>query len=120
MLNLMDIISVIEEQKLYNIVPLAKKLEITLEQLKKILMDLKKHNLLEYNAKTGEITLSAWLIDIDREIENVKPATGAIILPKNEEVKIQDVAIGNFTKKDLELKIRLKAKLIEIAICESS
>ncbi|NWG11517.1 hypothetical protein HXY33_07235 [Candidatus Bathyarchaeota archaeon] len=118
--NTIDILSVIEEQKLYNITSLAKKLEIPLEQLKKILTNLKRHNLLEYNIKTGKITLPAWLINIDKKIENVKPATGAIILPTNEEVRIQDVAIGNFTKKDLELKIRIKAKLKEIAICDSS
>jgi hypothetical protein len=108
----------IEEQKLCNIMQLAKKLEIPLEQLIEILMNLKRHNLLEYDIETGKMMLPAWLMEIDSKIENIKPTTGAIILPKNEEVKIQDIVIGNFTKKDLELKIRLKAKLKEIAICD--
>jgi len=120
MLITIDILSIIEEQKSYDIKQLAKKLEIQLDQLEEIVMDLSKHNLIEYNPKTGKVRLPAWLVNIDKEIENIKPATGAIIIPKNEEIKIEDVTIGNFTKNDLELKIRLKAKLKEIAICDTS
>lgn len=120
MLSTIDILSIIEEQKAYDIKQLAKKLEIQLDQLKEILINLSKHNLIEYNPKTGKVTLPAWLVNIDKEIETIKPATGAIILPRYQELKIQDVAIGNFTRNDLELKIRLKAKLKEIAICDVS
>lgn len=118
MLSAMDILYVIEEQKPQDVEQLAKKLGISLELLKEILVYLSKHNLIEYNLKTGQVLLPTWLANIDKKIEETKPPTGAIILPRNEEVRIQDIAIGNFTKKDLELRIRLKAKLKEIAICD--
>jgi hypothetical protein len=73
---------------------------------------------LEYDEKTGRIRLPSWLIKIDKEVEELAPATGAIILPRFQEIKIQDVAVGNFTRNDLELKVRLKARSKEIAICD--
>jgi len=62
--------------------------------------------------------LPKWLININKKIEKQKPATGEIILPKFQEIQIQDTLFGNYTQKDLELKIRLKAKHKEIAICD--
>lgn len=118
MLGTIDILSLIEEQKAQDIKQLAKKLEMPLEQLKDILTNLNRHNLIVYNVKTGKIMLPTWLVNLEKKIESIKPPTGTIILPRNEEVQIQDVAIGNFTKTDLELRIRLKAKLKEIAICD--
>jgi len=113
-------LSLIEEQKTIDIKQLAKKLEIPLGNLKEILIDLTKYKLIEYNEKTGKIKLPNWLTKIDKEIEELKPATGAIILPRYQEIKIQEITIGNFTKNDLELKVRLKARLKEIAICDVS
>lgn len=118
MLSTIDMLSIIEEHKTYDVKQLAKKLAIQIDQLKEILTNLAKHNLVEYNSKTGKVTLPAWLLNIDKKIENYKPATGAIILPRYQEIKIQDVVIGNFTKNDLELKIRFKVKQKEIAICD--
>jgi predicted transcriptional regulator len=115
MLSTTDILAAIEEET-GNIKQLAKRLEIPTEQLEKIIKDLKTHDLLEYNEQTGEVKLPSWLANIEKEVENIKPATGNIILPKNQEITIQDVAIGNFTDKDLELNVRLKMKLKEIAI----
>jgi len=120
MLNTIDILLLIEEQKTIDIKQLSEKLEIPLSNLKEILVDLAKYKLIEYNAKTGKIKLPNWLSNIDKEIEELKPATGAIILPRYQEIKIQDLIIGNFTKNDLELKVRLKARLKEIVICELS
>jgi hypothetical protein len=113
-------LSLIEEQKTIDIKQLAKKLEIPVGNLKEILMDLAKYKLVDYNGKTGKIKLPDWLTKIDKEIEELKPATGAIILPRYQEIKIQDITIGNFTKNDLDLKVRLKARLKEIAICDLS
>lgn len=120
MLSTIDILCLIEDQEIHNVKQLAKKLEIPLDQLKEIMLNLSKHKLVEYDSKTGKVVLPNWLVNIEKEIEDMKPPTGAIILPRNEEVKIQDIAIGNFTKKDLELRIRLKTKLKEIAICDLS
>jgi predicted transcriptional regulator len=116
MLSTTDILSIIEERKAYTVKQLAKNLEIPVEQLEKILNRLSEHDLVEYNQKTSRVTLSPWLANIDQEIGNAKPAAGSFILPKNQEIKIQDITIGNFTEKDLELNIRLKAKTKEIAI----
>jgi len=118
MLTTVDILSIIEEQRIYDIKQLAKELELSLKQMEEILKDLSKHNLIEYNPKSGKVRLPSWLAHINEEIESIKPTTGEVILPKNQEIKIQDVIIGNFTKNDLELKIRLKDKLKEIAICD--
>ncbi|MEM3566181.1 MAG: hypothetical protein QXK18_04845 [Candidatus Bathyarchaeia archaeon] len=118
MLTTADLLMLIEEQKTKNIKQLAKETEIPKEQLHLILTDLSQYNLIKYDAKTGEIKLSKWLLNINRKIEKGKPPTGEIILPKYGEVKIQDMIIGNYTTKDLELKIRLRAKQKEIAICE--
>ena len=115
-----DILSTIEEQKTYDVKKLAKKLEIQLKPMEEIMADLKKHNLIEYERKTGKISLPKWITEINKEIEKIKPASAAIILPKDQEVKINDVTIGNFTKSDVELRIRLKANRKEIAICSSS
>jgi predicted transcriptional regulator len=113
-------LSLIEEQKTVDVKQLAKKLEIPLSSLKEILTGLAEHKLIEYNETTGKINLPNWLTKIDKEIEKLKPATGAIILPRYQEIKIQEITIGNFTKNDLELKVRLKARLREIAICDAS
>jgi hypothetical protein len=120
MLSTVDMLSLIEEQKTVDAKQLAKKLEISLSSLKEILTGLAEHKLIEYNETTGKINLPNWLTKIDKEIEKLKPATGAIILPRYQEIKIQEITIGNFTKNDLELKVRLKARLREIAICDVS
>jgi hypothetical protein len=120
MLSTVDVLSLIEEQKTVDVKQLAKKLEIPLSNLKEILTGLAEHKLIEYNETTGKINLPSWLTKIDKEIEKLKPATGAIILPRYQEIKIQEITIGNFTKNDLELKVRLKARLREVAICDVS
>ena len=117
MLTTADLLTIIEEQKSLKIKKLAKKLQISEKSLHEILTNLQQNNLIEYNPITGRVTLPKWLVNIDRKIETAKPATGQIILPKYEEIKIQDLLIGNFTKNDLELKIRLRARQKEIAIC---
>jgi hypothetical protein len=118
MLTTIDLLTLIEEQRTIDTRKLAKKLEIPILTLKQILTDLAEHKLVEYDEKTGKLRLPSWLIEIDKEIEELAPATGAIILPRFQEIKIQDVAIGNFTKNDLELRVRLKARFKEIAICD--
>ena len=120
MLSTIDILSIIEEQEIYDAKYLAKKLGIPLEQMKEILMNMDKHTLIEYDPRTGKVTLPTWLINIEKKMEKIKPTTGEIILPKYQEIKIQDITIGNFTKNDLELKLRFKAKQKEIAICDIS
>jgi hypothetical protein len=120
MLSTIDMLSIIEEQKTIDIKQLAKKLEIPVNNLKTILADLTKYKLVDYNEQTGEIKLPNWLTKIDKEIEKTKPATGTIILPRYKEIKIQDTTIGNYTKNELELNIRLKATHKEIAICNPS
>jgi DNA-binding transcriptional regulator YhcF (GntR family) len=117
MLSTADLLTIIEEQRLFNIKNLAKKLEISQKTLHEILTNLQEHNLVEYNPKTGKVNLPKWLINVNKKIETAKPTTGEIILPKYQEIKIQDLLIGNYTKEDLELKIRVKAKHKEIAIC---
>jgi len=117
MMRATDILSIIGEQKTYNVKQLAKKLEIQPNQLEEILTTLSRHDLIDYSQKTGEIALPKCLANIDKKIEAIKPATGEIILPKYQEIKIHDVLIGNYTKEDVELKIRVKAKQKEIAIC---
>jgi len=118
MLTTADLLTIIEEQKSLNIKKLAKKLEIPEKSLHEILTNLRKNNFIEYNKKTGTVTLPKWLININKKIEKQKPATGEIILPRYQEIKIQDTHIGNYTEKDLQLKIRLKPKYKEIAICD--
>ena len=118
MLTTADLLAIIEEQKVKNIKKLAKEIEISQERLELILTDLSRHNLVEYDPITGKVMLPRWLLDINKEIEKEKPSTGEIILPKYKEIRIQDTLIGNYTTRDLELKLRLRAKLKEIAICE--
>jgi len=117
MLTIADLLALIKEEETCNVKKLARKLEIPTAQLEKIINDLREHNLVEYDEQTGEVKLPSWLVNIDKEAENIKPTTGTIILPKNQQITIQDVVIGNFTDKDLELNIRLKMNLKEIAIC---
>jgi len=118
MLTTADLLAIIEEQKVKNIKKLAKEIEISQERLELILTDLSRHNLVEYDPMTGKVMLPRWLLDINKEIEKEKPSTGEIILPKYKEIRIQDTLIGNYTTRDLELKLRLRAKLKEIAICD--
>lgn len=120
MLTTTDILTVIEEGETCNIKQLAKKLEIKIEKLEEIFEDLSKHSLIEYNQQTGRVKIASWLINLNKEIENIKPTTGTLILPKNQEIKLQDLTIGNFTETDLELNVKLKAKQKEIAICKMS
>ncbi|MEM3697162.1 MAG: hypothetical protein QXQ94_06650 [Candidatus Bathyarchaeia archaeon] len=118
MVTVADLLTLIEEQKTKNIRQLVKETEIPKEQLHLILTDLSRYNLVEYNAKTGEVKVSRWLLNLNQKIEKSKPPIGEIILPKYGEIKIQDMIIGNYTTRDLELKVRLKARLKEIAISE--
>jgi predicted ArsR family transcriptional regulator len=117
MLTATDLLIIIQEQKKPNIKQLAKKLEIQEDHLHKILTNLEKHNLIEYNPETGRTALPKWLLNINKRMEAIKPTTGEIILPRYQEMQIQDIIIGNYTKDDLELKVRLKTNRKEIAIC---
>jgi predicted transcriptional regulator len=118
MLDTMDILSIVEEEETCDSKQLAKRLGISLQQLEKILRDLSKKNVLEYDAETGEIKLPQWLSDLDKEIEEIKPTVGTIVLPKNQEIKLQDMVIGNLTDMDLELNVTLTMRRKEIAICK--
>jgi len=118
MLTAAELLVIIEEQKTRNIKKLAKEIGISPERLHAILMDLGQHNLVEYDPATGKVTLPKWLLNVNREIEKEKPSTGEMILPRYKEIQIQDTIIGNYTTRDLELKLRLRTKLKEIAICE--
>jgi hypothetical protein len=120
MLSTVDLLSVIEEQKICGIEQLAKKLEMSVEQLEELIKTLSNHNLLKYSPKSGRVKLPLWLVNIDKQIEESKPATGTIILPRYQEIAIQGITIGNFTRNDLELKMRFGARLKEIAICDPS
>lgn len=113
-----DLLTLLEEQKTKNIEKLAEETEIPKEVLHLILKDLDKRNLVKYNDKTGEVTLPAWLLEVNEKIEKGKAPAGEVILPKCAEVRVQDIVIGNFTSKDLALKIRLRARIKEIAICD--
>ncbi|MEM3640426.1 MAG: hypothetical protein QXH37_00655 [Candidatus Bathyarchaeia archaeon] len=117
MLTTADILKAIEEEETYNIKKLAEKLVIPLDNLEKILEDLSGQNLVECNKQNGEVKMSKWLAELDKEIEKLKPAVGTIILPRNQQIKLQDIVIGNYTSNDLELNVRLEAKLKEISIC---
>lgn len=118
MITVADLLSLLEERKIKNIEQLAREVDIPIENLHLILTDLNQHNLVEYNTKTGDVALSKWLQKISRRIERSKPASGEIILPRYGEIQIQDVVIGNYTSRDLELKVRLRARFKEIAICD--
>jgi len=115
-----DILLTIEEEENCNTKKLAKKLGISTNTLEQLLRELSEKNVVEYDPKSGRVKLSQWLINLNNQIEDTKPATGAIILPKNQELKLEDIILGNFTEADLELKIRFAAKQKEIAICEIS
>ena len=117
-MSTVDILSLLEEHGTLDVKQLAKKLEIPLEQLEELLTTISEHKLLDYNPKTGKLKLPTWLANINKEMEDKKPATGAIILPRYQEVTVQDVTIGNFTRYDLELKVRVGARLKEISICD--
>lgn len=114
-----EILYALEEETL-NAKELSEKLDIPLDQLDHILTDIMLKNVVEYNRQTGKIRLSKWIIRLGKEMENLKPATGTIILPRNQEIKLQDIVVGNFTDKDLELLVRLKTNRKEIAICTAT
>lgn len=120
MLSTLDILNVVEEEKSCNIKELAKKLDIPEAQLSKILENLSRKDIVQYNAETGKVTLPRWIENLDREIEEIKPAVGTIILPKNQELTVQGITIGNLADIDLELNITLGAKRKEITICRST
>ena len=99
MLSTIDRLSLIEEEKAIDIKQLVEKLEILINKLKEILIDLAQYKLIEYNEKTGKIKLPDWLTKMDKEIEELEPVTGTVILPRYQEIKIQDITIGNFKKR---------------------
>lgn len=117
MSTIADLLLLIEEQKNKSVKQLAKETEIPAEKLHTILLKLSKHNLIDYDTATGKVELPKWLLNIDKKVEKQRPAVGEIILPKYGEIQIQDVIIGNYTTNDLALKVRLRAKMKEIAIC---
>lgn len=112
-----EILCAVEDEGTVNAKELSKKLDVPMDQLDRILTDMMKKSVVEYNRQTGKIRLSKWIARLGKEVENLKPATGTIILPRNQEIKLQDIVVGNFTDKDLELIVRLKTNRKEIAIC---
>jgi DNA-binding MarR family transcriptional regulator len=120
MLSAAEILSAMEGEERCKVKTLAKKLQIPPKQLERILQDLSQHNLVEYDQKYGEVKLASWLAEINREMEDLKPAVGTIILPKNQKINLQDIVIGNYTELDLELNVRLDTKIKEIAISKIS
>lgn len=120
MLSAAEILSAMEEGEKYKVKKLARRLQIPPKNLERILEDLSQHNLVEYDQKCGEVKLASWLAQINREMEDLKPAVGTIILPKNQKITLQDIAIGNYTELDLELNVRLDSKIKEIAISKIS
>jgi DNA-binding transcriptional regulator YhcF (GntR family) len=112
-----EILCAIEEERDLNSKELAKKLGVPMDQLERILHEMMKKNVIEYNRQTGKVKLSRWIARLSKELENTKPAAGTIILPRNQEIKLQDILVGNFTGADLELMVRLKTNRKEIAIC---
>jgi hypothetical protein len=79
-----------------------------------------KKSVVEYNGHTGKVRLSRWIARLGKELENIRPAAGTIILPRNQEIELQNIAVGNFTNTDLELIVRLRTNRKEIAICTVS
>jgi len=117
MLTVADLLTLIQEEESLKIRKLAKKLNVPENQLFDIVKTLNRHKLLSFDPESETITLPKWLENINKKIGETKPTTGEIILPKYQEIQIQDVVIGNYTKEALSLKIWLKAKRKEIAIC---
>jgi hypothetical protein len=111
-----EILLAIEEGETLSDIELAKKLDIPMDQLEKILTDMMEKSVVEYDKQSGKIRLSGWIANLGKELETVRPATGSIVLPKNQEVKLQDVVIGNYTSSDLELLVRLRTNRKEIAL----
>jgi hypothetical protein len=111
-----EVLCAIEEEETVDARELAKKLDIPLDRLEKILTGMMKKSVVEYDRQSGKIRLSSWIANLGKELENMKPATGTIILPKNQEIKLQDMLIGNFTNTDLELLVRLRTNRKEIAL----
>jgi hypothetical protein len=112
-----EILYAIEGEETLNAKELAKKLGVPMDQLEEILTDMMKKSVVVYNRQTGKIRLSPWIARLGKELENMRPATGTIILPRNQEIKLQDIVVGNFTSTDLELIVRLRTNRKEIAIC---
>ena len=112
-----EILCAVEDEGTLDAKELSKRLDVPLDQLDRILSDMMRKSVLEYNRQTGKVRLSKWVARLGKEVENLKPATGTIILPRNQEIKLQDIVVGNFTDKDLELIVRLKTNRKEIAIC---
>jgi predicted transcriptional regulator len=118
MLSTLDILNLVEEEKRCNIKELARKLDIPEAQLSKILEDLSKKDIVQYDAENGKVALPKWIENLDREIEEIRPAVGTMILPKNQELTLQNLTIGNLTGIDLELNVTLGARRKEITICK--
>jgi len=118
MLSTLDILAVMEEEESHSIRDLAKKLGIPQPQLERILRELTQKGVIEYDDKTKQARMPQWIANLDKEIEEIKPAVGTIILPKNQSIIVQDLTIGNLTDTDLELNVTLRARQKEIAICK--
>lgn len=115
MLSIADILMEIKDE--CNIKSLAEKFNLKMEHLEEILKCLSEYNIVEYEQQTGTVRAPRWLSEIEVKIEEVNPVVGAMIIPKNQKVSLQEITIENFTDMDLEINIRLGPKLKEIAIC---
>ncbi|MBS7635393.1 hypothetical protein KEJ34_07950 [Candidatus Bathyarchaeota archaeon] len=116
MLSIVDILMEIREE--CDIKSLAEKFNLKMERLEEILRCLSEYNIVEYERQTGKVRTSKWLSEIEVKIEEVNPVVGAMIIPRNQKVRLQEITIENFTDMDLELNVRFGPKLKEIAICK--
>lgn len=114
--TIVDILTLISEEEKCSLKQLAERLKIPEEKLEAVVKELSENDIVEYDQHSGIVKMSSWLAEVERGVEEIRPAVGTIIIPKNQEVKIQDIAIQNFTGGDLEINVRLKAKLREISI----
>jgi len=117
-MEVQPILELIKDGKWHEVDKIARKLEVSSEEILALAKTLQQLKLVEFDQGKNKIKLISWVRRLlaSLHVDNDKEVTCSIILPPKTSIKIQDSSIGNLTKSKLELCLRVNRGIKELAI----
>lgn len=117
--------TILEDGAWHSLKEIAEQTAVPIDKLASYCQNISKHQLVEYDVKTGKVRLGNQLKNMimklkpDEEAEWQRLGAGTIIIPPQKIFQIQQVTIQNTTEQDLEFEFTFNKKLREIVISKA-
>jgi hypothetical protein len=112
----------IQDGTWHSLKTLAKNFKTPKKKLETLSELLAGPNIVEYNPEKSQVKIGKrWqklLDNTDPEGKSEKTAVGTVVLPPERTVTVQGVQMTNLLKKEIEISMKLNAKVKEIAISD--